>query len=420
VTELSTPESAIHNRQADLFAVLGNPENQGDRLWSLCSWLRDNEPVHHTLSGVVVVSRHADAVRVLTDPAVRAPNHDEFEAIFQGALGTRTRSMMIGSLSLSDPPEHTRLRKLASRGFNQRVVTALRESTARTSEAMISRLAERMAAGKTVDFYTEFCEPLTLDVISDLLGVARADRPWMVTLVRRTLVLANPATGRHHLAEADELTGQLIDYFRGQAARRRLEPQDDLLSAWVTQSDEDSDRFSEDDLVRMVRVLWLGGFETTAAAIANSVLTMIERPAQAAGLADGAEQVRKFIDESLRYDPPVMMTANLRVANAPIVLDDSTVIPAGSRVNALIAAANHDPAVYPDPERFDPARSGPPSLAFGRGVHNCVGQVLGRMELEIVLPLVHKHLPGLELAEEPRRRGGLPMRTFSRLAVNQR
>jgi cytochrome P450 family 114 len=419
VTELSTLESSIRDREADLFATLGHPDTQGERLWSLCSWLRENEPVHHSLNGPIVVSRYADAVRVLTEPTVGAPNADQLDKMFQGAVGDRTRSLMVGSLSLSNPPEYTRLRKLTSRGFNQRVVSALRQSTAQTSEAMLRGLAGRLDDGETVDFYSEFCEPLALDVISGLLGVPPEDRPWMAPLVQRMLVLANPATGRHHLAEADELTGKLADYFIDRAARLRREPQDNVFSAWVNESDEDSDRFGEDDLIRMVRVIWLGGFETTAAAIANGVVTMIEHPAEAAGLSAGGEYAKKFIDESVRYDPPVMISANLRIASEPFALEDGTVIPAGSRPTALIASANHDPAVYPDPEKFDPSRSGPQSLGFGRGIHNCVGQVLGRMELEITLPLTHKHLSGVKLAEKPRRRGGLPMRTFSRLALTR-
>src|SRR5262249_33895744 len=117
--------------------------------------------------------------------------------------------------------------------------------------------------------------------------------------------------------------------------------------------------------------------------------------------------------------PPVLATGVFRVAAADLVLDDASVIERGSRVCALIAAANHDPAVYPDPERFDPSRDQAPSLSFGRGVHHCLGMALARMELEIALPLVRTRLPGLRLAEEPRRRGGLPVRTFARLAVAQ-
>jgi cytochrome P450 family 114 len=400
----------------DVLATLADPAAQGTQLWTLCAWLRDHDPVHHADNGYILVSRYADAVRVLADPTVLAPAPHQTNA-FDDLKSQRSRSMATENLAMANPPRHTRLRRLVSRGFTPRVIRTLHESTRRACETKLGELADRLDGGETVDFHTTFSEALTVDVISALLGVPGQDRTWMARQVRTMLAFGNPSADKWQLAEASQATSQMADYFGDLAAQRRQRPQDDLISAWLTGTD--SDWLDEQDLLPTVWLLWMAGFETPAAAIANSVISMIEHPTAATWLSGGTARVKSFVDESLRYDPPVMLSGVHRITSAPIVLDDATVVPPGRRVGVLIAAANHDPAVYPDPERFDPSRDGPPSLAFGRGIHNCLGQFLARMELEIALPLIHQRFPSLTLAEEPQRRGGLPVRTFSRLALSR-
>ncbi|MBP2326667.1 cytochrome P450 [Kibdelosporangium banguiense] len=401
--------------KTDIFAALADPETQGTGLWQLCSWLRENDPVHRTERGVVMVSRYHDTVRLLTDPTVRAPEPEQFERMYQGVISDRARTMVTSSFPTTNPPRQTFLRKVASKGFNQRVVRALQQSTTQKCTALLTTLAERLRDGETVDLQTGFLEPLALDVIGTLLGVPADDWAWLARLVPQTVVLANPAASKEQLAEADRVTHTIVDYIEELTTRRT--PGDDLISVWTAESRANPTEFSTDDLIAMIRPIWLGGFETTATAIGDGILNMIEHPHEAPRLTGDAAQAGKFIDESLRHGSPVLLTGALRLAGAPITLDDGTVIPTGTRLSALIGSANHDPAVYPDPEKFDPDRTNPPSLAFGRGIHNCIGQVLARMELHTALPQIHQRLPHLTLAEEPKRRGGLPFRSFARLAV---
>jgi cytochrome P450 len=401
----------------DVLAELGDPDAQGTRLWELCSWLRTHDPVHRAAKGNVVISRYEDVARVLNHPDLGVPEVAEIDRLYDGAVQHRALSIIIGNMAMTNPPRHTGLRRVAARGFTPRSVGALRDSATRTCESLVAALARRLGDGETVDFYATFAEAFALDVISDLVGVPEADRPWMSSLVREMLVFANPAVARERLVQADRVLNTMADYLRELTTQRRRAPRDDLISAWASGHGADADRLGEEELLCMVWLVWMAGFETSAAAIANSVVSMIEHP-EAAGWFDRGG-VKGFIDESLRYDPPVLTAGVLRVAATDVVLGESSVIERGSRVCAVIGAANHDPAVYPDPERFDPSRDQAPSLSFGRGVHNCLGMALARLELEIALPLVRRRLPGLRLAEEPRRRGGLPIRTFARVAVAQ-
>jgi cytochrome P450 family 114 len=401
----------------DLYAVLGDARVQEEGFWALCDWLRRNDPVHHTDTGFTIVSRHRDVVRVLTDETVLVPDVDTMSQAFQGAIKHRALHMAFNNMGTTNPPGHARLKRLASVGFTPRAIQAAAASVRELCAARVAQLEEALRDGETVDLYGPFAERLGVDVISSLVGVPVEDRPWMGRLVKSMLAFADPAVGAAGLAEADEAVNALEDYFTPLVEERRRDPRPDLISAWSVQPDGDEDRLDTDEVLSLLWLVWMAGFETTAAAICDATVASVKHPEAAACLDGGERGVRAFIDESLRYNPPAVISGVLRVASADLVLEGGEVIPKGSRLTGIIGSANHDPEIYSDPERFDPERGQPPLMSFGRGIHTCLGVPLARMELEIALKLMRNRLPALELAEEPRRRGGLPVRTFSRVMV---
>jgi cytochrome P450 len=398
-----------------LHAVLGDPQVQGREVWALCDWLRRNDPVHRTDSGFTVVTRHRDVVRVLTDEKVLVPDIDTLAQEYQGAVKHRALAMTLNNLASTNPPRHTRLKRLAAGGFTQRAVQGAAASVRAICEALLAEIEEPLRDGAAVDLFGLFAERLALDVISTLVGVPDADRPWMARLVRAMLAFADPGVGAAGLAAADEAVNSMEDYFSVLVEQRRRAPRADLTSAWSAQSGDDS--LAPEELLSVLWLLWMAGFETAAAAICDATIAAIEHPGAAPRPDDGADGLRAFLDESMRYNPPVLTSGVLRIAGEDLVLEGGETIPKGSRVTAVIGAANHDPEVYADPERFDPGRVQAPSLSFGRGIHTCLGVPLARLELEVALMGMRNRLPALELAEEPRRRGGLPLRTFTRLMV---
>jgi cytochrome P450 len=405
------------NPPKDVFAELSDPGVQTRRLWSLCAWLREHEPVHRTEQGAVLLSRYRDAAQLMASEALVGPDPEHFAAGLRKALGGEPSPVLANNLGVANPPRHTRLRGLAAVGFTPRAVAAQEPSIRAAAEALLAGLRPRLLDGEAVDLHKEFGEPLTLEVISTMIGVPEADRPRLTELVHGILAFGNPTAGASGLRAANQATNTLGEYFAGLIEQRRKAPEDDLISVWCAPDGSASDRFSTDELVAMLWLLWIAGFETTTAALDNAIVAMIDYPAQADRLAGGGAQVRSFVEESLRFEPVALISSAHSVAGREIRLDSGAVVPEGTRAVALIAAANRDPGVYPDPDRFDADRAQPMALSFGKGIHTCLGAKLARTELEVALPLLRALLPPLALSAVPLRRGGLPLRTFSRLDV---
>ncbi|MCF6472219.1 cytochrome P450 [Nonomuraea sp. MG754425] len=302
-----------------------------------------------------------------------------------------------------DPPDHTRLRALVSRAFTPRMVERLRPRVEAIADELIRELPEK------ADLVSGLAYPLPVMVISEMLGVPPEDRErfrgWSEKLARGL----DPMLTADLLSETGQAGREFRDYFRELVAIRRRRPGDDLLSA-LTRVRE----LSEADLLATLVLLLVAGHETTVNLIGNGVLALLRH----GQLAEAARRPEQVVEEVLRYDPPVQLTSR-------VVLEDVTLggepLPRGTAVMAVIGAANRDPAVFPEPGRFDVTRSPERHLAFGLGIHFCLGATLARMEGEIALSALARAAPGLQLAEPaPAYRENLVLRGLAELPVRRR
>jgi cytochrome P450 len=308
----------------------------------------------------------------------------------------------------SDPPDHTRLRKLVSRTFTVRRVTELRPRVEQIAAGLLDDLA---AAGRgPVDLVEGFAYPLPITVICELVGIPEADRPawhgWgraLVTMDRERLPTA---------------LREMVDHIHALIGRRRARPTGDLLSGLIRTHDEDGDQLSDGEMVTLVLTLVLAGHETTAHLIGNSTVALLARPDQLALLRRDPALWPGAVNELMRWCGPVQLT-RLRYAAEDLVLD-GTPIRAGDAVQAVLVSANFDPREYTDPDVLDvtrrPSGRGDGHVGFGHGAHYCLGAALARQEGEVALRALFDRFPDLALAVDPAQLPWQPLPGSRRLA----
>jgi cytochrome P450 len=329
-----------------------------------------------------LITGYAEARAALADPRLRktAPGWTPEP----GAVFTVLEQHMLNS----DPPDHGRLRRLVNKAFTARRIERLRPRIA----AITAGLLDDIPARPEVDLLASFAFPLPVTVICELLGVpaeARDDfREWSTTVV------SNVAPPDLMYAHATAMVG----FFRAQLAAKRREPTDDLLSALIATRDQ-ADRLSEDELVSMAFLLLVAGHETTVNLIASGVLALLLNPAELARLRADPGLIGGAVEELLRYVAPVSH-ATFRCAAEPVDLGGAR-IDRGDPVFVALSGANRDPARFGDPEGLDLGRDSSGHLAFGHGIHYCVGAPLARLEAEIAFAGLLGRFPRLELAVPP-------------------
>jgi cytochrome P450 len=361
-----------------------------------------------------VVTRFEDARQALGDPRLakdargfarvldRHPVPPDRRAVFAQELGRHMLS--------SDPPDHTRLRKLVGRAFTMRAIAGMRPRI----EAVAAGLADRMAAGPAeVDLLDAFAFPLPMTVICDLLGVPDTERTafrgWSNTL------LSSDGTA----AERTAAGAAMAQYLSALVAEKRARPGEDMLSAIVAVS-EDADRLSADETVSMAFLLLVAGHETTVNLIGNGVLALLRHPDRLAELRADPELTPRAVEEFLRFDGPVNL-ATFRHTTEPVEIG-GVLIPAGEVVLVALASADRDPDRFPAADELDLHRDAG-HLAFGYGLHHCLGAPLARLEGDVAFRTLLARFPDLALAVEPeqlRWRSSTLMRGLTRLPVRLR
>jgi cytochrome P450 family 114 len=397
----------------DALASFAAPDFRRDP-YPFLKWLRENDPVHRTSKGFYLVSRHADAAAVQrgTGELFRGPDRDHLAQHLPSALHHPSVAFRLDAMLLKNPPEHTRLRRLVARDFTPKRVAGLRERITARCDDLLDAIAEPLRDGDVVDLHAKLSTALTVQVIAELAGVPRSDHDWLAPLVK-DFVVALSGLSEDALTTADQHTKVLREYFQDLIDERRRTPRSDLTSALVATGPAEPDRLPDDEVVSMLLTLWIAGFETTAAGIDHGVLAMINHPDQRGWLTrDGVA----FTGEVLRYSGPALFTPVPRIATEPVELSGVT-LPADSDVRPLFAAANRDPEVFDDPDRFDPARDTSASLAFGYGIHHCLGAFLGRAEIRIALTRLYARFPDLVLSSPPEWGTALPMHAPTALRV---
>jgi cytochrome P450 len=300
-----------------------------------------------------------------------------------------------------EPPDHTRLRALVSSAFTPRAVKVWRDLSCRVVDETLAAALQH----REFDFLREVGYPIPERIICEVLGVPVEDhdkwKTWAVGLGHAAIFIGRNRSDATLPPGVREAAQQALlkwyGYFRDLAARRRADPGDDLVSALVN-AEEAGDRLSEQELVGALMLLVSAGHETTANLITNGLLALMRNPDQYALLRqDPQAHAAGVVTEVLRYDGPAR--GQPRVAVADVELGGKT-IRAGDMVMVVVNAANRDPAVFPDPDRFDITRRANRHLAFGAGIHYCVGAGLARMEAEIAFERIGTSDATFELAAE--------------------
>jgi cytochrome P450 len=309
-----------------------------------------------------------------------------------------------------NPPSHTRLRRLVARHFTPRAVEEFSEHISSVCARLLDAVSEPLRDGEVVDLHQALSEPLPLLLIAELLGVPSSDHGWLTTAVHDIAAgLTASATGTASLALADEQTVRMEEYFRDLAARRRADPGDDLISGLV----RSSDRLTDDELVNLVWLLWLAGTDANMVMMDHCVFSILEFPGSTEWLRGSLEDATAFVDEVFRRTPPVIFSPLPRPAVREVEIGGVR-YPAGTDIKPCFAAANRDPAVFAEPDRFNPARgNNREHLAFSGGIHHCLGAFLARTGLATASAGLHTMFPGLSGVDEPRW-GGLSVDPASR------
>jgi cytochrome P450 len=348
--------------------------------------LRTDEPVirlERPEGAVWLLSRYADVRAALADPRLVKDWRYTLPPEERAAAPVSPMPMML----LMDPPDHTRLRKLVSRSFTLRRMEGLRPRV----EQIAGELLDALPATGRVDIMAEYAFLLPVLVICELLGVPADDRDdfaaWSNTMVDEST-----------RDESNAASGKLFEYLSRLIAEKRAHPDDALISGLIEVA-EDGDRLSEGELIGMATLLLIAGHETTVNLIGNGLLALLTHPEQLALLRERPDLLPSAVEEFLRWDSPVHSTP-LRVAAEDVEYSGVT-IPARSVVTLSLAAANRDPARFDGAEELRVDRDPAGHVAFGHGLHHCLGAQLARIEGQEALGLLLARRPELALAVDP-------------------
>lgn len=353
--------------------------------------MRREAPVYRTVSQVTgkpvwFFTRYDDCVAVLKDSRfgkeidkAHTPEPAAGESVAPDELAVANRNM----LSI-DPPDHTRLRGLVHRAFTPQMVANLRPRV----EQIALDLLDEMRDSDQADLLTAYAYPLPITVIAELLGVPVADRACFHAWAQALLISG----------DSDDITEAVrafTAYIQSVFDERRAEPRDDLISALIA-AEEEGDEIDREELVGMVFLLLVAaGHTTTANLIGNGTLALLQHPDQMRQLRNNPALIGSAVEEMLRYECSLERTT-MRWACEDVEIDGQ-IIARGDAVIPLLLAANRDPAQFPDPDRFDISRQPNRHIAFGSGIHHCLGAPLARMEAAIAISTLLQMLPDLRL-----------------------
>jgi cytochrome P450 len=372
-------------------AVLADP-------FPLYRRLRDEDPAHwSTRLKAWVLTRYDDVRRVCLDMTMSSDRLRPFFATLPPPEAKRVEELaryLTLWMVFRDPPEHTRLRRLAAKVFHVRSINALRPNIEATTRWLLDAIGER----KRFDFIADFAGPLPALVIIDMLGAPREELGRLKHLSdEMSLFIGSARDAPEKYARAAAATREMAAIFRELILARRAAPQRDLLSELVA-LDDGGDRLSDDELVATCILLLFAGHETTTHHLANGLRALLQFPDQLEALRANTALAPAAVEELLRYDGPI--GAQVRIVQEPHELHGKQ-LKAGERVFLLMNAANRDPRAYDDPDRVDLKRNGVPHLTFGFGAHLCLGFPLARLEGQIALPAVLARWRRLQIGAEP-------------------
>ncbi len=359
--------------------------------------LRAEDPVHHAPWGGWLVSRYADCVSVLKDPRASSDMSASpayRQAREQGLFDPDEALAQTPPFLILDPPDHTRLRGLVSRAFTPKAIELERPRIQRIVDELLAAAAER----RVVEMIEEIAYPLPVRAICGMLGVPPEDHAtfagWSRLLSQAMDPQPNPSP--EAIKARRNAGNDFAQYVRNLIGERRKRPGNDLLSALI-EVEEAGDALTEAELISTCILLLAAGHETTVSLIGNGTLALLRHPAELARLQAEPSLARSAVEEFLRYDAPVQFA--FRTAKDAIDVNGRT-IGKGEQMLLLLASANRDPAQFQDPDRLDICRGDSRHLAFGHGIHFCLGAPLARLEGEVFFATLAQRFAGMRLLTE--------------------
>ncbi len=345
------------------------------------AWMRRNAPVYHdTTNDLWGIASYRDVKALGTDPKT-----------FSNAEGTRPKFMPLPMMIDTDPPEHTRRRKLVSAGFTPRRIAAIEARARQVCDELLDAVCERGSC----DFVRDIAAPLPLIMIADMLGVAAEDRDrllqWSDDMLRSQ---GDPDPASYEAA--NNAFAEYMEFMHPVFDERRRTGNDEDLVGILVHADIEGDRLDDDTLIFETLLILIGGDETTRHVLSGGTEALLNHPHQLAALRNDATLMPRAVEEMLRWVSPIKNM--VRTTTREVTLGD-VLLPEGAQLLALYPSANRDEAVFDAPDTFDITRDPNPHLAFGFGTHFCLGNQLARLELRVMFERVLARLPDLRLAE---------------------
>jgi len=393
-----------------LLAPLVEPPHNGNP-YPLYHKYREEYPTHYMEPGVWTFTRYKDILAVLRDDRF---SNDPRNSIFREFASDDPNAVspfeqMAGLVLLfTDPPDHTRMRNLVNKAFTRRTVEELRPHV----QDLVNDLLDNVGSDG-MDVVADFAYPLPALVICELMGVPVEDRDLFKGLSGDVAPILDPVLPPEKMQKALVALSQFIVYFAGLIEKRRTDPKDDLLSALIA-AEEGGDRLTTEELFALCVLVFIAGHETTQSLIGNGLLALLRNREQFELLRDDNSLMRNAIEELLRYDSPVQLTARTALQDIDVA---GVTVKKGQQVVTLLGAGNRDPEQFTDPDRLDITRDKPQVVSFGAGVHFCLGAPLARLEAQIAFTELLRRFPNMELAAEPEWRNTLTLHGMNSLKV---
>jgi cytochrome P450 len=367
--------------------------------------LRALAPVHeHPLLGMPVAVSHAACSAVLRGRDLGRIWADAQPVADFAAFNLLHRN----SLLEREGEPHDRLRTLVAGAFHRGHAARLEPGVRALADRLVVDLAGRIRDSGSADLMAGVAHGLPVEVIADLLGVPESVRPSLRGWSSAIVAMYEPDPGKERRRGAETASGEFAEALRDLAAHRRAHPSDDLVSDLAAAD------LADDELVGTAALLLMAGHEATVNVLGNGVLALVRHPGEWRRLQADPGLDATAVEELIRYDPPLQLFERTAVRDTAV---DGHVVPAGTKIAALLGAAAHDPQVFARPDELDVGRRPNPHLGFGAGVHYCLGAPLARLEAAAVLDALRTRLPAMALAAPPRRRPDFVMRGLRELPL---